>query len=126
MEKYTFHALRFVTALILFQTLFFKFSGAAESIFIFSTLGVEPWGRYLSGIVELIACLFLLIPRFAWLGAGISALVMMGAILSHFLFLGIVVNEDSGLLFVLALVVLLFSLYLLFRERNKIPFLKLI
>ena len=34
--------LRLIVAVILLQTLFFKFSAAKESIYIFSTLGAEP------------------------------------------------------------------------------------
>jgi putative oxidoreductase len=126
MEKYIFQIVRVGTAIILFQTLFFKFSGAEESVMIFSTLGIEPWGRYVTGIIELIASIFLMVPRLTWLGAAITFLAMIGAILSHVLFLGIVVQNDSGLLFGLALSVIFSSSYLLYHERKmiKIPSLK--
>ena len=70
---------RIVAAAILLQTLFFKFTGAAESIYIFTKVGLEPWGRIGSGIVELIAAILILIPRTTWLGAGL-ALKDQGAI----------------------------------------------
>lgn len=97
--------LQVVAALILLQTLFFKFTGAEESVYIFTTLGMEPWGRIGSGIAELIACVLLLTPGLAPLGAVLTLGVISGAIVSHLTKLGIVVKDDGGLLFALALVV---------------------
>lgn len=91
--------LKIVVVLILFQTLFFKFTAAEESVYIFSTLGLEPWGRIGSGIVDLIACVLLLYPRRAVLGALPSIGVISGAIMSHLTRLGIIVKDDGGLLF---------------------------
>src|SRR5262250_1525066 len=95
-------ALRLIVAVILLQTLFFKFTGAAESVYIFSTLGAEPWGRIGSGIVELIAAILLLVPATVTVGASIALVVIVGAIMSHLTVLGIEVQGDGGLLFVLA------------------------
>lgn len=111
-----------VVALILFQTLFFKFTGAEESVYIFETLGMEPWGRIGSGIAELIAAALLLHPRTAVLGALLSTGVISGAIMSHLTKLGIVVKDDGGLLFVLALVVLAGSVAVVLIRRSQIPF----
>lgn len=97
--------LRAIAALILVQTLFFKFTGAEESKFIFGTLGVEPWGRILSGVVELVGSVLLLLPRTKIFGALAGAGVMVGAILSHVFVLGIEIQGDGGLLFGLACVV---------------------
>src|ERR1051325_10849040 len=97
--------LRLLVAGILFQTLFFKFTAAPESVYIFSKLGLEPWGRIGSGVAELIACVLLLVPRTAALGALLALAVISGALASHLTKLGIVVQDDGGLLFVLALVV---------------------
>src|SRR5712691_9984467 len=91
-------ALRVVAALMLLQTLFFKFTGAPESVYIFSKVGLEPYGRIGSGVVELIAAILLLMPRYTWLGAGIALGVIGGAIMSHLTVLGIVVMDDGGLL----------------------------
>jgi hypothetical protein len=91
-----------VAAVILFQTLFFKFTGAAESVYIFTTLGIEPWGRLGSGVVELVAAGLLLWPRFAALGALLGLGVMAGAIGAHLTKLGIEVQGDGGTLFGLA------------------------
>lgn len=113
--------LQLLVAAILFQTLSFKFTSAEESVYIFSTLGMEPWGRYGSGVAELIACVLLLIPATAAYGAMLSLGVITGAILSHLTKLGIVVQDDGGLLFGLALVVFVGSAIVLFLRRREIP-----
>jgi uncharacterized membrane protein YphA (DoxX/SURF4 family) len=114
-------ALRLAAAVILLQTLFFKFTAAPESVYIFTRVHMEPWGRIGSGIAELIAAILLLWPRFTWVGAGIAAIVMVGAIASHLTLLGIVVQGDGGLLFGLALTVFLCSTALLYLFRTDIP-----
>ena len=112
---------RLAAAAILLQTLYFKFTGAEESVYIFTTVGLEPWGRYASGVAELFAAMLLLFPRTTWLGALIAAGVMLGAIGSHLTKLGIVVKNDGGLLFALALVVFVGALATLFIHRRQIP-----
>jgi uncharacterized membrane protein YphA (DoxX/SURF4 family) len=101
------------------QTLYFKFSGAAESVYIFSTLGIEPWGRYLTGCLELIASLLILIPGVSWIGALLGLGLMSGAILSHVGPLGLVVQNDSGQLFIYALLVELSCAIILWSERSR-------
>ena len=113
--------LRLVAAAILFQTLFFKFTGAEESVYIFTTLGLEPWGRIGSGVAELIACILLLVPRTVPLGAILALGVISGAIVSHLTKLGIVVKGDGGLLFGLAVVVFVASAVVLVIRRGQIP-----
>lgn len=113
---------RLTAAVILAQTLFFKFSGAPESIYIFTKVGMEPWGRYGSGVTELVAALLLLTPRFVWVGALLSLGVISGAIVAHLTLLGVVVQNDGGLLFALALAVFGTSAVTLFLHRNQIPF----
>ena len=114
-------ALQILVAVILFQTLFFKFTGAEESKYIFSTLGLEPWGRIGSGIVELVAVVLLLVPRAVPLGALLALGTISGAILSHLTKLGIVVRDDGGLLFLLACVVFVGSAVILFLHRRELP-----
>lgn len=99
--------LRLAAAIILLQTLFFKFTGAPESIYIFEQVGMEPWGRYGSGVVELIASVLLLWPRTVGLGALMGIGVISGAIFFHLTSLGIEVQGDGGLLFYLAVIVFL-------------------
>jgi uncharacterized membrane protein YphA (DoxX/SURF4 family) len=110
---------RIVAAVILLQTLFFKFTGASESVYIFSRLGVEPWGRIGSGVVELIASVLLLIPCTSWIGAGLALGVMSGAILAHLTILGIEVQGDGGYLFFLALVVAAAGTTVLWLTRTQ-------
>ena len=112
--------LKLIAAIILIQTLYFKFSGAEESIYIFSKLGVEPFGRIGSGIVELIASILILIPRTTLIGALIGASTMMGAIFSHLLILGIEVKNDGGELFTLAIITFLCCTILIIKDKNKI------
>jgi hypothetical protein len=116
--------LQVVVAVILLQTLFFKFTGAPESVYIFSTLGVEPWGRIASGVCELIAAGLLLYPRTAAMGAALSLGVISGAIFSHSAKLGIALTAvgDRGELFALALVVFVGSAVVLIIRRRELPF----
>lgn len=117
---------RIIVAIILLQTLFFKFTGAEESKYIFSTLmgaEFEAYGRIGSGIVELVAVILLFIPGTAWLGALIALGTISGAIFSHLTKLGIVVKDDGGLLFGLAITVFVLSAIILFIHRRDLPFL---
>ncbi len=98
--------MRIVSAVILLQTLYFKFSGHPESVELFTNLGVEPWGRLATGGIELITGVLLLIPATAFIGAFIGIGLMAGAILSHLTIIGIESNGDGGQLFLLAIVVL--------------------
>ena|SRR5271154_7240658 len=113
--------LQIVVAVILFQTLFFKFSASKESVYIFSKLGIEPVGRIGSGIAELIASILLLTPSLTVYGAILALGVISGAIIAHLTKLGIVVLGDGGLLFGLALVVFFGSLGILILHRKEIP-----
>ena len=106
---------------ILLQTLYFKFTGAEESIYIFTKLGIEPFGRIGSGIVELIASILILIPRTTLLGALLGLGTMLGAIFSHLFVLGIEVKNDGGELFTLAIITLLCCAILIFQNKSKIP-----
>lgn len=112
--------LQVVAAGILAQTLFFKFTGAPESVYIFSKLGAEPWGRIGSGVAELVAAVLLLWPGRAPLGAGLAVGLMVGAIGSHLGPLGIEVMDDHGLLFILAIVTLCSSLGVLALRRCEV------
>ena len=112
---------KLVAVVILVQTLYFKFTGAEESVYIFQTLGVEPLGRIGSGVVELIASILILIPRTTLLGALMALGTMAGAIFSHIFVLGISVKDDGGTLFTLAIITLICCLILVYDQKNKIP-----
>ena len=113
-------ALRIIAALILLQTLFFKFSGAEESIYIFSALGMEPWGRIGSGVLELIASILILYPPTTFIGAALGAGLMSGAIFFHLTKLGISVKGDGGQLFIYALLVFISCIILLIIYRREL------
>jgi hypothetical protein len=110
-----------IVAAILLQTLFFKFTGAEESVYIFRTLGAEPWGRIGSGVAELIVASLLLTPRFAVIGALGALGVISGAILSHLVVLGVEVQGDGGLLFGLAVMVFVASAAIVILRRAQLP-----
>ena len=113
-------AARLVAAAIMLQTLYFKFAGAEESVYIFSTVGMEPWGRIGVGVLELIASVFILINATAWLGAFLALGLMGGAILMHLTILGIVVKNDHGQLFIYALTVSICSVIVLLNNKEKL------
>lgn len=112
--------LRIIAAVIMLQTLYFKFSGAEESIYIFTTLGMEPWGRIGTGVLELVASVLLLIPRTTAAGALLAIGLMSGALFFHLTKLGIEVQGDGGQLFIYALLVFLSGLVLLIKYRKDI------
>lgn len=113
---------RLVAAGVLLQTLYFKFTGAPESVYIFSTLGVEPWGRIASGVLELVASGLLLYGGTAGFGGVMAAGLMLGAIGSHLVKLGIEIQGDGGLLFALAWIVLVCSAVTVYLHRASLRF----
>lgn len=112
---------RLVAAIIMVQTLYFKFTAAPESVFIFSTVGMEPWGRWLVGFLELVASVMLFIPAAIWLGSILAIGLMAGALGMHLTLLGIEVQGDGGQLFIYALIVLICTLYSFWKSRQTIP-----
>ena len=120
-QTYVSWTLQLVAAGILLQTLFFKFTAAEESVYIFSTLGLEPWGRIGSGAAELLAAVLLLVPAMAPAGAILAMGIMAGALMSHLTVLGIEVKGDGGLLFGLAIIVFAASAAVLLIRREQIP-----
>ncbi len=112
--------LKLASAILLLQTLFFKFTGAPESIYIFTKLGMEPWGRFGIGSLELIAAILILIPKTTSLGALLALGIIAGAIFFHLTKLGIVVQNDGGELFILAVIIMLCCLTLLVVYKNQL------
>lgn len=112
---------KLIAVIILLQTLYFKFTGAEESVYIFTKLGVEPYGRIGSGIIELIASILILIPRTTLLGAILGLGTMLGAIFSHLFVLGIEVQNDKGTLFFLAVITFISCAILVYQNKSKIP-----
>jgi uncharacterized membrane protein YphA (DoxX/SURF4 family) len=113
--------IKLIAVIILVQTLYFKFTGAEESVYIFTKMGIEPFGRIGSGVVELMASILILIPRATLIGALMGAGTMLGAVFSHLFVLGIEVKNDGGELFILAIITLLCCALLIFQNKNKIP-----
>lgn len=112
--------LRILAAVILLQTLFFKFTAAEESVYIFSAIGMEPWGRIGIGILELIASVLILIPSTTLFGSLLAFALMAGAVFFHLTKLGISVLNDGGQLFIYALIVLFSSAALIIIKRKDV------
>lgn len=115
--------LRLIAAVIMLQTLYFKFSGSEESIYIFSTLNMEPWGRMGTGMMELIASILILYPRTTGIGALLGVGLMSGAVFFHITKLGLVVKDDGGQLFIYALLVLVSCSILVVLYRKPLIYL---
>jgi len=122
MKKYLKIGLRIIVAAILIQTLRFKFTAHPDSVFIFTKVGLEPYGRIGIGIMELIAGLLILIPKTVWIGAGLTLGLIGGAIFMHLTMLGIEVNGDSGILFYTAILTFVLSSVILWLYKEDIPF----
>lgn len=122
MKKHLSLILRLIVSIILVQTLRFKFTAHLDSVYIFSKIGLEPFGRIGIGIIELIASIMLLIPRTIWLGAIISVSVIGGAIIMHLTILGIEINNDGGILFFTAIITFMLSAFILFIHKKEIPY----
>ncbi len=122
MKKYIPLALRIIVAVILVQTLRFKFTAHPDSVYIFQTVGLEPYGRIATGIAELIAGILLLIPRTIWMGAILTLGIIGGAIFMHLTRLGIEINGDGGLLFGTAVLTFILSGVILYLNRKNLPF----
>ncbi len=120
MKKITNWIIRLVPVIIMLQTLYFKFSAAPESVYIFSKIGMEPYGRIGIGVLELMASILILIPRTTSYGAVLGLGLMLGAIKFHVTELGIDVQNDGGKLFYLAVIVAVFCLILIVSHRKQL------
>lgn len=120
LEKYISLFCRVVSALILFQTLFYKFSGSEESVYIFTMVGMEPCGRIGIGLMELAACILLFVPKYEWCGSILAVKLMAGALFFHVTKLGYEVQGDDGYLFWLAIAVFATSIVSFYLERTHV------
>ena len=112
-------ACRIIAALIMLQTLYFKFTAAPESVYIFSQVGMEPEGRIATAIAELLASVLILIPRTSLIGASMALFIMIGAIATHVAIIGIEVMNDGGQLFIYALIVAVASFYIILKYTKR-------
>lgn len=118
MQKFSL-MLRVVAAIILLQTLYFKFTGQPESVELFTKLGVEPWGRKFTGILELITSILLLIPSTVFIASILLISLMFGAVASHILVIGIESKGDGGQLFILACITLVCGLLVAIIHKKQ-------
>jgi len=122
MRKHVPLLFRIVVAIILLQTLRFKFTAHPDSVYIFTKVGLEPNGRIFIGVLELIAAILLLVPKTVWAGALLTLGVIGGAIVMHLTQLGIEINNDGGVLFITAVTTFILSLLILYWYKKDIPF----
>lgn len=122
--KHILLVLRIIVAVILIQTLRFKFTAHPDSVYIFESVGLEPHGRIVIGVLELIAGILLLIPKTVWIGATLTLGIIGGAIIMHLTQIGIEVHGDGGVLFIMSLVTFVLSAVILFLYKKDIPFLQ--
>ena len=122
MKKYLPLFLRIIVAIILVQTLRFKFTAHPDSVYIFTKVGLEPNGRILIGVLELIAAILILIPKTVWAGAILTLGIIGGAIFMHLTQLGIEINNDGGVLFFTAIITFALSAVILYKYKQDIPF----
>ncbi len=114
--------LRIVVAIILIQTLRFKFTAHPDSVYIFTKVGLEPYGRIITGITELIAGILLFVPKAIWVGATLTLGIIGGAIMMHLTRLGLEVNNDGGVLFITAVITFILSAIILWTKRREVNF----
>lgn len=119
-KKYYSLFLRITVAIIYIQTLYFKFTAHPDSVYIFTKMGVEPFGRISLGVIELIISICILIPKTKYAAIVMSIVIVLGALMSHIFILGIIVNGDNGLLFSLACLIFLLSIILFIYHYEEI------
>jgi uncharacterized membrane protein YphA (DoxX/SURF4 family) len=119
-KKYYSLFLRITVAIIYIQTLYFKFTAHPDSVYIFTKMGVEPFGRIFLGVIELIISIGILMPKTKYVAIVMSIVIVLGALMSHIFILGIIVNGDNGLLFSLACLIFLLSIILFIYHYNEI------
>lgn len=117
-------AIRLLIAIILIQTLRYKFTAHPDSVYIFSKIGLEPVGRIGIGVLELIAAVLILIPKSIWAGAVLTVGIISGAVFMHLTILGIEINQDHGKLFYTALIILTLGLIVSWNQRKNMPIIK--
>ncbi len=118
---------RVIAAVILLQTLYFKFTAHPQSVKLFTAIGdyigwsaANPYMRIGTGVMELITGILLLIPSRAFLGAFLGLGVISGALATHLFIptVGINFDGDAGL-FTLAVVVFVACLIVLLIEKEQ-------
>ncbi len=112
--------LRLTVAVIFLQTLYFKFTAHPDSVYIFTALGAEPYGRIGLGLLELFTAILILLPRTQLFGMLASLVIILGAVASHIVVIGIAIKNDGGGLFILALIVLIATSIFLYLQKNEL------
>jgi len=80
--------LQIAAALMFLMTGFPKLAGAEQMVRLFNSIGIGQWFRYLTGLLEVLGAVGLLVPRWAGLAALLLACVMVGALVTHLFVVG--------------------------------------
>ena len=115
-------ALRIIAALIMLQTLYFKFTAHPQSVHLFTILGMEPWGRISIGCLELVASILILVPRTTAFGALLGLGLMAGAIFFHLTKIGIKFDGDYGLFTYAAIVFVSCAILVIYYLKDLLRF----
>ncbi len=111
-----------IAAVIMGQTLFYKFTGHPQTLEIFQEELNMPNGHYIIGALELLACILLILPQSVVYGAILGAGLMTGAIIAHITKLGW--EGERGALGLYAVLTLTSCLVVLIVRRRQIPIVK--
>jgi len=122
MKEYLSWTIRILTTFIIFQIVYFKLSGDPKCIYVFKKVGGEPIGRLTTGLIELLAGILLLVPTTKIWGAIIAFLAACCCLYAHFTVLGIIINNDGGLLFAMTFSVFILSIILFFLHQKELLF----
>ena len=114
--------LQLVVVVILGQTLFYKFTDAPETAELFAQLGMGAFGYKLIGLLELIACILLLIPASVATGALLGWGLMTGAIIAHVTEIGF--EGELGVLGAMAITAWLCCMVIMYLNRRSLPILR--
>lgn len=112
--------LRIITTYIIFQIVYFKLSGDPQCIFVFEKMEIEPHGRFITGLIELVVGIFLLVPNTKLLGILGAFGAASCCLTAHFTVLGIEINNDGGQLFSMTASVFVLSIILSIIHKDEI------
>ncbi len=122
MKKKLPQVLRILVAIILVYSVNCKLTAHPDCVYIFSKIGLEPYGRISIGFIELFSGILLFIPKTTWIGATLLLGIIGSAIMIHLTKLGIEVNNDGGALFIIAIVAFILSAIILWTKRREVNF----
>ena len=77
-------AFQILAAAQFFVTGLDKLSDAPVMVQLFAAVGFGQWFRYVTGALEIVGAVLLLVPSVAAIGAALLTMTMIGALIAHF------------------------------------------